>query len=214
MSLAALCSRQSTSLRIMAALDEVGLQWRKPQTEAQAFVDSIAATQPRFALITQEYFTDITLFSRLRTASAATQLVVCVTADDLTIHRLLALIDTLDFDVACTLPELTCCLQTLASGRYYTSSLLKTTPAGTPIATLPGFANLTTAERRVLRGICEHKTGPQIAEALFLSEKTINNHKYELARKLQATGGPGSLTRFVNKHREQLLQLLARAESR
>ena len=168
----------------MAASDEAGLQWRKPQTKTQAFVDGIAATQPRFALITQEYFADPTLFSRLRTVSAETQLVVCITADDLTPNRFLALIDDLDFDVACTLPELTCCLQTLASGRYYTSSLLRATTANPPTPTLPGFADLTTAERRVLRGICEHKTGPQLAEAFFLSEKTINNHKYEIAQKL------------------------------
>ena len=198
----------------MAASDEAGLQWRKPQTEAQAFVDGIATTQPRFALVTHDYYGESALFTQVRAASPQTQLILCVTTDTPEPQSLRTLIDAVDFDVLCTLPELTCCLQTLVSGRYYTSSLLKATPANTPIATLPGFADLTMAERRVLREVCEHKTGPQLAEAFFLCEKTINNHKYEIAQKLQANGGPGCLTRFVNKHREQLLQLLAQAKSR
>ncbi|MBO0949532.1 helix-turn-helix domain-containing protein [Fibrella forsythiae] len=209
MSLAALCPRKSIALLIMAASDEVGIQWRNPQSEAHRFIDGLATAQPRFALITQDYLRDPTLFTHIRAASPQTQIVICLTSDELTPQALWALIDELEFDVICTLPELTACLQTLISGRFYKSSLLQVTAIDKAAVTFPGFAALTQAERRVLRGICEQKTGPQIAKALFISEKTVNNHRYSMAQKLQVTGGPGSLTRYVINHRDQLLSLLA-----
>ncbi|MEZ0487352.1 helix-turn-helix transcriptional regulator [Fibrella aquatica] len=209
MSLAALCPRQSTALLIMAASDEAGLHCRKSQTETRPFVDDLITTQSRFALVTHNYLNDAALFAQIRTATPQTQIVICLTDDTLTPTCLWALMDELDFDVVCTLPELTACLQTLSNDRFYKSSLLQPTGSDKTAGTLPGFAELTAAERRVLRGICEHKTGPQIAEALFISEKTVNNHRYNMAQKLQVSGGPGSLNRYIINHREQLLSLLA-----
>lgn len=151
---------------------------------------------------------------RLRAANPALQLIICLTADN---GQPPApdweQLDKLDFDLICTLPELPHCLRALSTGKFYRSSVLPPLTKMSFVAPLLGFTDLTHAQRRVLKAICELKTGPQMAESLFLSPKTVNNHRYEIAHKLQVSGGPGCLTRFVASHREQLVQLLAQAEN-
>ncbi|MDR4518803.1 MAG: response regulator transcription factor [Nitrosomonas sp.] len=55
---------------------------------------------------------------------------------------------------------------------------------------------LTKAERKVLNKISEGLTTPQIAEKLFLSKKTIENHRMNISRKLDLSG-PNSLINFA-----------------
>lgn len=55
---------------------------------------------------------------------------------------------------------------------------------------------LTKAERRVLNKISEGFTTPQIAEKLFLSTKTVENHRMNISRKLSLSG-PNSLISFA-----------------
>ncbi|MCX6215437.1 helix-turn-helix transcriptional regulator [Spirosoma sp.] len=123
-------------------------------------------------------------------------------------NHLWAILDNLEFDVLCSLDELTDCLLTLKAGRFYQSSLLETHSGYQAKEPLPGWHELTPSERRVLKLTTDEKTGPQIAAILFISEKTVNNHKAKISQKLAISGGPGSLTRFVLTHRKQLLALL------
>lgn len=58
------------------------------------------------------------------------------------------------------------------------------------------IAILTKAERKVLNQISEGYTTPQIAEKLFLSQKTIENHRMNISRKLNLSG-PNSLINFA-----------------
>jgi len=58
------------------------------------------------------------------------------------------------------------------------------------------MAMLTKAERKVLNKISEGFTTPQIAEKLFLSSKTIENHRTNISRKLNLSG-PNSLISFA-----------------
>jgi DNA-binding NarL/FixJ family response regulator len=58
------------------------------------------------------------------------------------------------------------------------------------------LAKLTKAERRVLSKISEGFTTPQIAEKLFLSTKTVENHRMNISRKL-CLSGPNSLISFA-----------------
>ena len=56
--------------------------------------------------------------------------------------------------------------------------------------------NLTKRERKVLDEIAEGYTTPQIAKKLFVSKKTIENHRVNISRKLNLTG-PNSLISFA-----------------
>jgi DNA-binding NarL/FixJ family response regulator len=48
----------------------------------------------------------------------------------------------------------------------------------------PRYALLTEQERRILAEIAEGKTNRQIAQSLFLAEKTVKNYVSSLLRKL------------------------------
>lgn len=61
---------------------------------------------------------------------------------------------------------------------------------------LEKIALLTQAERKVIRKISEGLTTPQIAQKLFLSQKTIENHRTNISRKLNLSG-PNSLINFA-----------------
>ncbi|MDO9311107.1 MAG: response regulator transcription factor [Nitrosomonas sp.] len=63
-------------------------------------------------------------------------------------------------------------------------------------ATLEKMTSLTKAERKVLNAISEGYTTPQIAQKLFVSKKTIENHRVNISRKLNLSG-PNSLISFA-----------------
>ena len=63
-------------------------------------------------------------------------------------------------------------------------------------ATLEKLTGLTKAERKVLNAISEGYTTPQIAQKLFVSKKTIENHRVNISRKLSLSG-PNSLISFA-----------------
>jgi DNA-binding NarL/FixJ family response regulator len=48
----------------------------------------------------------------------------------------------------------------------------------------PRYATLTEQERKILAEIAEGKTNRQIAQSLFLAEKTVKNYVSSLLRKL------------------------------
>ncbi len=60
---------------------------------------------------------------------------------------------------------------------------------------------LTPVERRVIRLVAESKTSQDIAELLFISGKTVENHRTNICRKLNLRG-KNSLLKFAleNKH--------------
>jgi two-component system, NarL family, response regulator DegU len=59
--------------------------------------------------------------------------------------------------------------------------------------------SLTPAERRVLRLIAQYKTTQEIAETLFVSPRTIESHRLNIAQKLHLRGSH-SLMRYALQH--------------
>ena len=126
------------------------------------------------------------------------------------------LIEQAKVDVLCTLTELAACLTAAIVGRHYPSalaadyaSLATAAPAPPALAKPePAWEQLSTAEQRVLREILQGHGRQQIAEILFLSPRTVDNHRAHIADKLNAGGGPGSLGRFMLLHKSQLTALL------
>ena len=67
----------------------------------------------------------------------------------------------------------------------------------------PGLNDLTPAERRVLRLIAEDKTSREIAEALSISYRTVENHRANICQKLNLKGSH-SLLKFAYEHKAKL----------
>lgn len=69
-------------------------------------------------------------------------------------------------------------------------------------ATLKKLNDLTKSERRILDKIAEGLTTPQIASKLFISRKTVENHRVNISRKLDLSG-PNSLINFALRLKAQ-----------
>jgi DNA-binding NarL/FixJ family response regulator len=103
--------------------------------------------------------------------------------------------------------DLLSCLHVVAEGRAYISAGLSTEllrrQDQAPVAELAGVAELTPAERRVLRLIARGSTSAAIGQALGISLKTVENHRTHICRKL-GLKGPQALLRFTLEHKPLL----------
>jgi len=72
-------------------------------------------------------------------------------------------------------------------------------------ALLEKMSSLTKTERKVLKKISDGYTTSEIAEKLFVSKKTIENHRMSISRKLNLSG-PNSLIHFALQLRVRNLE--------
>lgn len=100
-------------------------------------------------------------------------------------------------------------IKAVAAGQHYISpslssylmnranraSLLRTEQTGLNL--------LTEAERRILKLIAEQKTSKQIAAELFISPRTVDNHRANICEKLQIHGS-NALLKFALEHKSEL----------
>ena len=97
------------------------------------------------------------------------------------------------------------CIRRVAAGEYYISSSIsgylmeknKTSPKQT------GIEKLTPAEKEILKLIAQNKTSAQIADELFRSVRTIENHRNNICIKLELSG-PNALLLFAYDNRKKL----------
>ncbi len=67
----------------------------------------------------------------------------------------------------------------------------------------PELGNLTKTERNILKYISENKTSKEIAEVLFLSHRTVENHRTNISNKLNLRGSH-SLLKFAIENKSYL----------
>lgn len=66
---------------------------------------------------------------------------------------------------------------------------------------MASLAKLTQTEKKILVLVSEHKTTKEIASMLFVSDKTIENHRYNISKKLELEGGQNSLLMYAMENR-------------
>ena len=86
------------------------------------------------------------------------------------------------------------CVKCVSQGKYYVSPLISEYLINREekIKQLrcenPGLENLTPMEKRILRLIAENKTSKQIAGDLYISHRTVQNHRTHMCEKLGLAG--------------------------
>lgn len=60
-----------------------------------------------------------------------------------------------------------------------------------------GIQKLTAMENRILGLIAQQKTSKEISKLLYVSEKTIRNHRYNLKKKLNLSNENNSLLKWA-----------------
>ncbi|MFQ5630142.1 MAG: response regulator [bacterium] len=90
--------------------------------------------------------------------------------------------------------DLLACLKAVAANKYYVSASIsgylvnRRTNIDKVRKEKPGLELLTETERRVLRLIAENRTSKDIAAALFISYRTVQNHRNNICKKLDLRG--------------------------
>jgi DNA-binding NarL/FixJ family response regulator len=90
--------------------------------------------------------------------------------------------------------EIVACVRAVAAGQDFISPLLSSyllnrrRRSERLTAANPTVEALTPAERRILRLIGDNKTSKEIAEELFISVRTVENHRANVAAKLNLRG--------------------------
>jgi DNA-binding NarL/FixJ family response regulator len=69
---------------------------------------------------------------------------------------------------------------------------------------LEHISKLTTTEKNILLLIAEHKTSKEISSLIFTSEKTVENHRYNIVKKLKLEGTKNNLLMFAIDNRSLL----------
>jgi DNA-binding NarL/FixJ family response regulator len=105
--------------------------------------------------------------------------------------------------------DITSCIKAVAAGQNYVSPELSTylLNRGQRTAALlkdqPNLGELTATERRVLALLAGYKTNREIAAELFVSVRTIENHRANICSKLNLHG-THALMKFALKHKSEL----------
>lgn len=99
-------------------------------------------------------------------------------------------------------------IRTVAQGKPYISGLMSRALLARTRPSLPSpgrsaLEKLTDAERRVLRLIARGMTSRAIADELHLSPKTVDNHRTNIAAKLEIRG-THALLKFALQHQQDL----------
>lgn len=99
--------------------------------------------------------------------------------------------------------EISKCLAHFENDEPYYSEQLKSfiNPAESPD---PNFDKLSRTERKILRLIGKEKASKEIAEILFISPKTVDNHRSNIIKKLDITAKKHSLFSWASKHQAYL----------
>jgi DNA-binding NarL/FixJ family response regulator len=100
--------------------------------------------------------------------------------------------------------ELVKCIETVAEGeRYISSAFQNLIDDFATKETSALIKSLTPTEQVILKLIAEGKTSNEIAELLFVSSKTIENHRTNMNKKLMLDGNKNALLKFaIQKNRQ------------
>jgi len=67
----------------------------------------------------------------------------------------------------------------------------------------PGISRLTPTERQILKLLTENKTSREIAAEMFISHRTVENHRANICQKLEISGN-NALLKFALEHKSEL----------
>ena len=98
--------------------------------------------------------------------------------------------------------EILDCIRSVAEGKRYVSPALTQVLMDLNQSPAPSLIDvLTEHEINIIKLIAKNKTSNEIAEMLFLSPKTISNHRSNISKKLQLDGQQNALLKWVMENK-------------
>lgn len=100
------------------------------------------------------------------------------------------------------------CIKQVAAGEYYMASVISgyLVEKNKHVNNKTDFDKLTSTELQILKLISQNKTSVQIAEELFRSVRTIENHRNNICNKL-GLKGPHALLLYSMENKKKLIDI-------
>lgn len=97
--------------------------------------------------------------------------------------------------------EIENCINTVSRNKVYYSNEIKNRLKDSRYSSeIEELNKLSPAERKILRYIADQKTTPEIADMLFISDKTVEKHRKNIIQKLNLPPAKNSLLIWAMKH--------------
>jgi DNA-binding NarL/FixJ family response regulator len=113
----------------------------------------------------------------------------------------------------CAMQEIVTCINRVFSGQTYLTPelsefiLTADEPPPKPDDPLYIVTNLTGSEKRILALVAASKTSREIADELFLSQRTVENHRFNICKKLNLQGNH-ALLKFAIRYKNDIENLI------
>lgn len=167
-------------------------------TNGIAAMNNVLALQPDYAIldISMPGMTGLEVLETIRSRNKTQKIILYTMYQDTALFEKAKSLDVNGYVLKeFALEELKDCLEQLRYIKQWFSPRLGNSLSAT-VATTDDekLATLSPAERKIILLIAQLKTSRQIAEQLFISERTVEHHRSNIVKKLGLRGGANALT--------------------
>ena len=189
-------------------VESPGLEWVGSASDGKEALEKILDIKPDIALLDIEmpHLTGIDIARELKQKGSETKIIL------LTLFKAASFVkNALAEGVMGYLlkeskeSEILDCIKSVFEGKPYISPSLTNVLITMNTGTDSPLEALTEHEINILRLIAKNKTSKEIAEMLFLSPKTISNHRNNISKKLGLEGQQNALLKWVLENKDQLV---------
>ncbi len=188
---------------------ELGYNVLGSYTNGISALNNILALKPNYVIsdISMPDFTGLELLEKVRQQNKTVKFILYTMYHEKTLFEKAKSLGVNGYILKeFALDELKNCLETLHTKEQWFS------PKLTDILTIKDtdtaqqkILNLTAAERKILSLIAIEKSSKQIAELLYISEKTVENHRSSIIKKLGLNDHKGSLAVWAVQYGKSIL---------
>jgi DNA-binding NarL/FixJ family response regulator len=173
-------------------------------TNGVVALNNILALRPHYAIldISMPGYTGLEVLQKVRAENKTVKIILYTMYQDTALFQKAKALGVNGYilkDFA--IEELAECLAQLRYNKQWFSPRLEDVLVVTPNSSdEERLRSLSAAEQKIISLVAQGKSSKQIAEQLFISEKTVENHRSNIIKKLGLAGGAGALVHWATQY--------------
>ncbi|MEZ4988682.1 MAG: response regulator transcription factor [Saprospiraceae bacterium] len=184
-----------------------GMEWVGSADNGKDALVKIKAMQPDVAILDIEmpHLSGIEVAKNLLEEGTHTQFVLLTLFKDRDfLNRALALGVKGFLLKESTEREILDCIRFVSQGKAYVNAAMTQYIVNMPASSKNVLSQLSDHEVNILKLIARQKTSNEIADMLFISPKTVANHRTNISKKLELNGEQNGLLKWAIEHKDLL----------
>ena len=184
-----------------------GLKWVGSASDGNEALAKIKEIQPDIALLDIEmpHLTGLQVAEKLLCESIQTRFILFTLFKDESLFHNAMKIGIMGYLLKeSPESEIINCIESVHAGRAYVNPSLTHILINSNKQGPQELDNLTKHEKNILKLIARQKTSSEIADMLFISPKTVSNHRTTISKKLNLDGKQNGLLKWAMEHKSWL----------